>query len=271
MRVVSFEDHEVSPEQPANSTNRSREPLMPLDDAASMLRSAQSVVVFTGAGISAESGIPTYRTGTDGLWSAANMQKYANPRGYRANLPESYEWYRKRAEGVALAQPNAGHQAIVAMAEQVAKLTLVTQNIDGLHHRAGSRDVIELHGNLRELRCDDCGARLPWAEAPVLPLCTACGGMLRPDVVMFEEMLPVQSMERAEAAAASADMFISVGTSNQVWHAAELAVLARRGGAEVVIVSPDLDGQPWGHRVTYLRGPAGEILPALVVAAWPKP
>src|SRR5437773_9493874 len=125
---------------------------MSLAEAAEVLRGAGSVVVFTGAGISAESGIPTYRSGSDGLWSAANMQKYANPRGYKAHLPDSYEWYRKRAEGTASAEPNAGHRAIAGMAERVPSLTLATQNIDSLHQRAGSRDVIELHGNLREAR-----------------------------------------------------------------------------------------------------------------------
>lgn len=242
---------------------------MSLDDAAIILRTARSVVVFTGAGISAESGIPTYRTGADGLWSAANMQKYANPRGYRAHLPDSYDWYRKRAEGVAAAEPNAGHRAIVTMAQRLASLTLVTQNIDGLHHRAGSSNVIELHGNLREARCDDCGSRVSWYEAPPQPICRECGGMLRPDVVMFEEMLPVEAMERAQAAAAAADMLISVGTSNQVWPAAELPLIARRSGAAVLIINPDLEGQPWGHRVSYLRGLAGEILPALIAQAWP--
>jgi NAD-dependent deacetylase len=242
---------------------------MTLADAAKVLRNARSVVVFTGAGISAESGIPTYRTGTDGLWSAANMEKYANPRGYRANLPDSYEWYRKRAEGVTAAEPNAGHRAIVEMEQRATRLTLVTQNIDGLHHRAGSRDVIELHGNLREVRCEDCGSRIPWTIAPARAECTVCGGMLRPDVVMFEEMLPAGAMERAHSAVAAADMLISVGTSNLVWPAAELPLIASRSGAAVVIVNPDLDGQPTGRRVSYLRGRAGEVLPELVAAAWP--
>jgi NAD-dependent deacetylase len=242
---------------------------MSLTHVAELLRNVRSVVVFTGAGISAESGIPTYRSGADGLWSAQNMAKYANPRGYRANLPDSYEWYRKRAEGAAAADPNAGHRAIVEIASRVSNLTLVTQNIDGLHHRAGSRDVIELHGNLREARCDDCGSRIAWSTAPAQPVCTTCGGMLRPDVVMFEEMLPVEAMEVAQRASSSADMLISVGTSNQVWPAAELPLIASRSGAAVVIVNPDLDGQPSGRRVSYLRGLAGEVLPALVAAAWP--
>ena len=242
---------------------------MSLSDAAKLLRNVPSVVVFTGAGISAESGIPTYRSGADGLWSAQNMAKYANPRGYRANLPDSYEWYRNRAEGDAAADPNAGHRAIVEIASRVSNLTLVTQNIDGLHHRAGSHDVIELHGNLREARCDDCGSRIGWSTAPAQPVCTTCGGMLRPDVVMFEEMLPVEAMERAQRASSSADMLISVGTSNQVWPAAELPLIASRSGAAVVIVNPDLDGQPSGRRISYLRGLAGDVLPALVAAAWP--
>jgi NAD-dependent deacetylase len=169
---------------------------------------------------------------------------------------------------VAAAQPNAGHRAIVAMAERVVALTLATQNIDGLHQRAGSRDVIELHGNLREARCADCGARVAWSAAPARPLCPSCGGMLRPDVVMFEEMLTAAAMERAHFAAASADLLISVGTSNLVWPAAELPLIARRSGASVVIVNPDLDGQPSGQRVTYLRGRAGQVLPSLVTAAW---
>ena len=242
---------------------------MSLTEAADLLRNVRSVVVFTGAGISAESGIPTYRSGADGLWSAQNMAKYANPRGYRAHLPDSFEWYRKRADGVAAAEPNAGHRAIVEMAKRVSRFTLVTQNIDGLHQRAGSRDVIELHGNLREARCDDCASRVAWSTAPSGPVCATCGGMLRPDVVMFEEMLPVEAMERAQRASSSADMLVSVGTSNQVWPAAELPLIASRSGAAVVIINPDLEGQPMGRRVTYLRGLAGEVLPALVAAAWP--
>ena len=242
---------------------------MSLVQAAQILRRARSVVVFTGAGMSAESGIPTYRTGATGLWSAANMERFANPRGYRAHLPDSYEWYRKRAEGVAAAQPNTGHRALVAMAEHVAALLVATQNIDGLHLRAGSRDVIELHGNLREARCADCDGRVAWSTAPDRPVCSSCGGMLRPDVVMFEEMLPAHAMERAQSAASSADLLISVGTSNLVWPAAELPLIASRSGALVVIVNPDLDGQPSGRRVTHMRGLAGEVLPSLVAAAWP--
>lgn len=245
--------------------------MVTIADAAQILKSARSVVVFTGAGMSAESGIPTYRTGADGLWSAANMEKYANPRGYRAHIPDSYEWYRLRAQRVAAAEPNVGHRAIVTMAEHVAHLTLATQNIDGLHQRAGSRDVIELHGNLREVRCVDCDGRVAWSEAPERPVCTRCGGMLRPDVVMFEEMLPWGAMEGAQVAAKSADVLISVGTSNVVWPAAELPLIASRSGAAVLIVNPELEGQPEGARVIHLRARAGEVLPALVSAAWSPP
>jgi NAD-dependent deacetylase len=238
--------------------------------AAKLLSSARSVVVFTGAGVSAESGVPTYRSGADGLWSAQNMQRFANPRGYRANLPESFEWYRARAEGVRSVDPNPAHHAIAALASLVPKLTVVTQNIDNLHQRAGSTNVIELHGHLRSVRCERCPNRIDWSSAPAEPRCTACGGMLRPEVVMFEEMLPEGALAAAMDAAESCDLLLSVGTSNQVWPAAEVPLVALHHGAGVVIVNPDMDGQPEHERVIGLAGAAGEVLPTLVDRAWPK-
>jgi NAD-dependent deacetylase len=132
--------------------------------------------------------------------------------------------------------------------------------------------VIELHGNLREVRCSDCGARSPWPELASLPdpVCEQCGGLLRPDVVMFEEVLPWGAMEQATLAAESCDLFISVGTSNLVWPAAELPRYALRGGAKVVIVNPEMEGQPSGAGVIQLAGASGEILPELVRRAWPR-
>jgi NAD-dependent deacetylase len=221
-------------------------------------------VIFTGAGVSAESGIPTYRSGDHALWSSANFEQYANPRGYRANLPASYDWYRQRAQAAAAAQPNPGHVAIVRLAGIVSELTVVTQNVDGLHRRAGSRDVIELHGNLREARCDRCTGRIEWAHAPEKPECAACGGMLRPAVVMFEEMLLEADLERAREAAAACDLLISVGTSNLVWPARELPLLALESGAWVMIVNPDLRGQPSGDRVIQVEGNASAVLTRLV-------
>ena len=240
----------------------------PFAHAAHLLSTARSVVVFTGAGVSAESGVPTYRSGSDGLWSAQNMQRFANPRGYRANLPESYEWYRARAQGVRAVEPNAAHQAIAELADLVPTLTVVTQHLDNLHQRAGSRNVIELHGHLRTVRCDRCPSRIDWAEAPPTPVCAACGGMLRPEVVMFEEILPEDAVRAAMAAAESCDLLLSVGTSNQVWPAAEIPLVALRSGAAVAIVNPDMEGQPVHQRVAPLVGSAARILPHLLELAW---
>jgi NAD-dependent deacetylase len=232
--------------------------------AVALLREARSVVVFTGAGVSAESGVPTYRSGSDGLWSRQNMERFANPTGYAANLPESYEWYRARAVGVAAVQPNAGHNAIVALARIVPALTIVTQNIDSLHQRAGSPDVIELHGHLREFRCDSCGHHIGSDAAPADPACPKCGGILRPCVVMFYENLPEQALESAREAASAADVLLSVGTSNQVWPAAELPQTTLNAGGTVIIVNPDLEGQPLHRNTIGITGAAGIVLPEIV-------
>ena len=233
------------------------------DRAVAALRGARSVVVFTGAGISAESGIPTYRSGSNALWSS-NFERYANPRGYRAHLPASYDWYRQRAIAAAAAQPNPGHLAIARLAGMVPELTVVTQNVDSLHIRAGSPNVIELHGNLREARCDRCAARIDWHHAPDAPLCVGCGGMLRPDVVMFEEMLSEADLARARDMTTACDLLISVGTSNLVWPAKELPLIALDAGASVLIVNTDLTGQPTGERVIQLEGSASSLLENLV-------
>ena len=240
-----------------------------LEQGARRLANARSVVVFTGAGVSAESGVPTYRSGADGLWSAQNMERYANPTGYAKHLPDSYEWYRARAESLAGVEPNPAHLTIAQLARLVPSLTVVTQNIDSLHQRAGSKNVIELHGHLRTARCDDCERRLEWQSAPAEPRCPSCDGMLRPDVVMFEEMLPAAAYSAALEAVADCDLLISVGTSNQVYPAAELPRVALQAGAWVLIVNPDMSGQPLHLRVLPLRGTAGEVLPALVRRAWP--
>lgn len=232
--------------------------------AAELIRRAKLVVVFTGAGVSAESGIPTYRSGSDGLWSRQNMERFANPPGYAANLPESYDWYRARALGVAGAEPNAAHHAIVRLAELVPGLIVVTQNIDSLHQRAGSRGVIELHGSLREFRCDTCAHSVAWDVAPAVPECPACGGMLRPGVVMFHENLPEDALASARAAATRCDVLLSVGTSNQVWPAAELPRVTLDNGGFVVIVNPELTDQPFHRNAIGIALLAGDALPRLV-------
>ena len=231
--------------------------------ASRIVAGAKRVVVFTGAGVSAESGIPTYRSGADGLWSRQNMERFANPTGYAANLPESYEWYRARARGVSAVAPNPAHHAIARLASLVPELVVITQNIDSLHQRAGSRDVIELHGSLREFRCDACDHPVAWDQAPDEPMCSTCSGMLRPCVVMFYENLPERALMSAREAAAGCDVLLSVGTSNQVYPAAELPGVTLASGGAVVIVNPDLAGQPFHRNAIGIPLAAGEALPAI--------
>jgi NAD-dependent deacetylase len=236
-----------------------------LEAAAMRLRDATRVVVFTGAGVSAESGLPTFRTADNAMWREVDVRNFAYPDGYRRNQPDAWRWYAARADVAKRAEPNPGHHAIAHIERRVQDFLLVTQNIDGLHQRAGSRNVLELHGNLREARCFDCGARSTWTPDPV---CTECGGLLRPDVVFFEEELPPGALERAFQAAKRCDLLISVGTSNLVWPATEIPRYALRGGADVAIVNMDMTGQPLGYRVIPLRGASGEILPSLVRLAF---
>ena len=233
---------------------------------AAYLREAKRVVVFTGAGVSAESGVPTFRAAANAYWNEVDVRNFAYPDGYRRNQPNAWRWYSTRAAKAREVEPNPGHYAIAELERRVDEFVLVTQNIDSLHQRAGSTNVIELHGNLREARCFECEARSAWVDEPV---CAHCGGLLRPDVVMFEEMLPDGALELATNAATSCDVLLSVGTSNLVWPATEIPRLAQGHGAQVVIVNPDMEGQPWGHRVTQLAGKSGDVLPKLVRLAWP--
>ena len=233
---------------------------------AALLRDAKRVVVFTGAGVSAESGVPTFRAAANALWNEVDVRNFAYPDGYRRNQPEAWHWYAARAAKAREVEPNAGHHAIAEIERRVDECIVITQNIDSLHQRAGSRNVLELHGNLREARCFDCGAHSAWVAEPV---CAKCGGLLRPDVVMFEEELPVGALEQASERARACDVLLSVGTSNLVWPATEVPRHALRGGARVVVVNPEMDGQPWGHHVTQLVGTSGTLLPRLVRLAWP--
>jgi NAD-dependent deacetylase len=236
------------------------------EDVARLLGDAQRVVVFTGAGVSAESGVPTFRQAANALWNEVDVRNFAYPSGYRRNQPIAWNWYSTRAARAREVSPNAGHVAIADIERRVYEFLLVTQNIDSLHQRAGSRNVVELHGNLREPRCFGCGAHAAWVDEPV---CEGCGGLLRPDVVMFEEELPAGALELAREAAESCDLLFSVGTSNLVWPATEVPRYAQRAGARVVIVNPDMEGQPSGQHVTQLVGAAGTVLPDIVRLAWP--
>lgn len=233
------------------------------------LQAARRVVVLTGAGISAESGVPTFREAQTGLWARYNPEELATPEAFRRNPRLVWEWYAWRQARVRQAEPNAGHHALVDMERHVAELTLITQNVDGLHRQAGSHQVLELHGNLFRTRCFNEDRLVEgWPESDDLPpRCPHCGGLLRPDVVWFGESLPAGALRAAEQAAACAEVFFSVGTSSLVYPAADLPFIALQAGATVVEINPQ--PTPLSPQVTFsLNGAAGIILPALVARTW---
>ncbi len=227
--------------------------------------------MLTGAGVSAESGIPTFRDAQTGVWARFSAQELATPEAFAANPQRVWQWYASRRETVRNAAPNPAHAALVALAARVSHCTLVTQNVDDLHQRAGSRDVIRLHGSLLDVRCS-AGCPGTFTAGPesanVPPSCTTCGAALRPDVVWFGEPLPAEPFEAARAAALACDLFLSVGTSNVVAPASSLPWLAASHGATVIVVNPTMEGQRTGASVLPLEGPAGVMLPRLVEAAF---
>lgn len=220
---------------------------------------SSKIAVLTGAGVSAESGIPTFR-GNGGYWRQYRFEDLATPEGFARDPKFVWTWYEERRRAIAAALPNAGHFALVEMEKRVAEFTLITQNVDGLHDLAGSKNVIKLHGDIWTVRCLKCGkSRVERAELKDLPPHCACGGMLRPGVVWFGESLPHGALERAQAAVRAADLLIVAGTSAQVYPAAGLIPLA----TTVIEINPE--ETPFSDEVTYsLRGTSAEILPQLL-------
>ncbi len=235
----------------------------PKSEVVKVVRAAKRIAVLTGAGVSAESGIPTFRA-NGGFWMQYRVEDLATPQGFRRDPKFVWQWYEDRRRGIAAAVPNAGHYALASMERRAEEFTLITQNVDGLHDVAGSRNVVKLHGDIWSVRCLQCGEeREERAELDDLPPRCACGGMLRPGVVWFGEILPDGVMERAEAAVRRADVFVVAGTSAQVYPAAGLIPLALDRGARVVEVNPEATA--FSGEVTYsLRGRSAEILPLFV-------
>lgn len=236
-----------------------------LPELIEVIRSALDVVVLTGAGISAESGIPTFRDAQTGLWAKYSPEELATPQAFRRNPKLVWEWYAWRRELVAQAKPNPGHLALAELERRMPKFTLITQNVDGLHRRAGSHNVVELHGNLNRIKCFEEGDIVTsWPPGPEIPpRCPRCGGYLRPDVVWFGETLPPPALQAAFEAAQQCDLFFAIGTSGLVQPAASLPYEALRRGVTVVEINPD--ETPLTQRATYaLTGPAGQILPELL-------
>jgi NAD-dependent deacetylase len=235
----------------------------------SALRDAGRVVALTGSGISAESGVPTFREAQTGLWERYDPQELATPEAFAQDPHLVWEWYEWRRNLVAEAAPNPGHRALAELERRIPDFTLVTQNVDGLHERAGSRNVIELHGNILRSTCSlEYEVIQPEEhDDSVPPRCPLCGAFLRPDVVWFGEMLPAEALEAASEAARECDLFLSVGTSSLVYPAAALPYEALENGA--VLAEINLKETPLTPHADYsLRGPAGELLPSLLREAF---
>ncbi len=231
------------------------------------LRRSREVTVLTGSGISAESGIPTFRDAQTGIWAKFRPEDLATPEAFARNPRRVWDWYAWRREMVSEAQPNPGHGALARMARILPRFNLITQNVDGLHQRAGSTDVIEYHGNIMRDLCsiEHIVVAQPAPGDDVPPRCPACGGMLRPDVVWFGEAIPAAALDAAQQAAERCDVFLSIGTSSLVYPAAGLMEIALRSGAILVEVNPS--PTPVTKLAEFaLSGTAGAILPQMSAA-----
>lgn len=223
---------------------------------AELIRTRQPCVVLTGAGVSTESGIPDFRSAT-GIWKQYDAQEVASIEGFRRDPAKVWEFYAKRLDLLGEAEPNAAHHSLAALEAADLVEAVVTQNVDGLHQRAGSRDVLEVHGSIRSAVCPSCAREAP--PEPPLPRCPACGEILKPNVVMFGELLPAATIERATELARSAALLLVVGSSLEVWPVAGLPQETLRHGGELAIVNRD--PTPYDRDAsTIVRGQAGEVL-----------
>ncbi len=243
-----------------------------LDSALSIFKAAKTVVWMTGAGMSAESGIPTFRDAQSGLWARFDPQQLASAEGYRADPASVWSWYQWRRRLVVKAKPHAGHFALAEFQKAFGH-GLITQNVDGLHQLAGASEVIELHGNIRSSSCfaqrHPLSVPMPdindVADAELLespPHCPLCGSTARPDVVWFGESLPMDALQHAEALSYGCDVFVSVGTSSQVYPAAGFALLAKSQGAKIIEINPVATPLSEQNDCA-IRGQASEVLPLI--------
>jgi NAD-dependent deacetylase len=236
-----------------------------------LLREAQRVAALTGAGVSQESGLRTFRDAQTGLWAQYKPTDLASPEAFARDPKLVWDWYAWRREALKGVRPNAGHYALAELSKRIPDFTLITQNVDGLHVMAGTPRVLELHGNIQHVRCASCGTIAEsWEEEnDSVPVCSRCGGLLRPDVVWFGEALPRSALESAVQAARGCQLFLSIGTSGVVQPAASLAFAAHNRGAMVVEIN--LEPTPLTPKADFfLQGRSGEVLPDLVRATWPQ-
>jgi NAD-dependent deacetylase len=235
-----------------------------VQQAREWIRAAQRVAALTGAGISAESGVPTFR-GAGGLWRNWRPEDLATPQAFARDPKTVWEWYQWRRRLLAKVEPNPAHFALAQLERNTPGFWLITQNVDGLHDRAGSRKILKIHGDIWMVRCQVCGAeaRDERLEFPEMPPRCRCGGLLRPGVVWFGEALPQDVWEAAEEAAAHCEVLLVVGASAVVYPAAGLIPLAKSAGAKVIEVNTE--ETPYSKQADLcLRGKAGELLPGLV-------
>lgn len=238
-------------------------------DFVHFLTSATRVVVLTGAGVSQESGLRTFRDAQTGLWAKYKPEDLASPEAFTRDPKLVWDWYAWRREAIKGVRPNPGHYALVEMEKRFPQFTLITQNVDGLHRFAGSQNVLELHGNIQKVRCSECRTFTEeWGDdTDVVPTCSVCGGLLRPDVVWFGESLPRAELEAAVTASRTAQVYFSIGTSGVVQPAASLAHAARNNGS--VVVEINAEPTPLTPKVDFaFHGKSGEILPELIKTIW---
>jgi NAD-dependent deacetylase len=238
-------------------------------DLIALLRGMPKLVALTGAGVSQESGLRTFRDAQTGLWAQYKPTELASPEAFARDPKLVWDWYAWRREAVKGVRPNPGHYALVEIEKRVPQFTLITQNVDNLHRFAGSKNVLELHGNIQRVRCADCYTFTDiWDDdTEAVPRCKVCDGLLRPDVVWFGEALPRPQLEAALEASRSCDVFFSIGTSGVVQPAASLAFAAHDRGA--VVVEINAEPTPLTPKADYvLEGKSGEILPELVKVVW---
>jgi len=241
--------------------------MTPHAQACRWIGEADSIVVLTGAGISAESGVPTFR-GEGGLWRKYRAEDLATPEAFARDPNLVWEWYRYRQRVIGKAEPNAAHDALVRLERSAPRFLLITQNVDGLHRRAGSKQIVEIHGNIFRARCEADGesCELTGEEEETIPK-SRSGGMMRPDVVWFGEMLPAGAIGDAHRASEGASLFLSIGTSAVVYPAASFPLVAKERGARLIEINPE-ETPLTPHADIAFQGKAAEILPGLVDSAF---
>ncbi len=236
-----------------------------------LIRSADQIMVLTGAGISAESGVPTFREAQTGLWAKYHPENLATPEAFQRNPRLVWEWYSWRRDLIQKAKPNPGHLALAAMENLVPNFYLITQNVDNLHRIAGSQNIIEFHGNIFQTKCSYEDIIIEsWPETnDIPPRCPRCNHFLRPNVVWFGEPIPQKAITSSNNFLQNCDVFFSIGTSSLVEPAASLPIAARQHGC--VLIEVNLEHTPLTHLADFvLQGPSGKILPELIANIWPQ-